>query len=47
MVSGSEQLEVAQVALHGDAFSGGLRPSWGDGLTMWICRNQLRGFSSE
>lgn len=34
MVSGSEQLEVAQVALHGDAFSGGLRPSWGDGLTM-------------
>ena len=27
MVSGSEQLEVEQVALHGDgAFSGGLRP---------------------
>ena len=49
MVSGSEQLEVTQVALHGDAFSGGLRPSWGDGLTMWwrFAANQLRGVSSS
>jgi hypothetical protein len=33
MVPGSGQLQVVQVALHGDgALSGGLRPSWGDGL---------------
>ena len=42
MVSGSEQLEVAQVALHGDgAFSGGLRLSCGDGLPMLILRQGL------
>ena len=42
IVSGSEQLEVAQVALHGDgAFSGGLRLSCGDGLPMLILRQGL------
>ena len=42
MVSGSEQLEVTQVALHGDgAFSGGLRLSCGDGLPMLILRQGL------
>ena len=41
-MSGSEQLEVAQVALHGDgAFSGGLRLSCGDGLPMLILRQGL------
>jgi|TARA_B110001469_G_C9515114_1_gene256588 hypothetical protein len=35
---GSEQLDVqvAQVALHGDDGAFRLRPPWGDGLTMMV-----------